>query len=242
MTDSKTSDPALEAEAMPASQTEQQGNEAQAAISEGDALDQRLKKLLEFMYAQPLNREIYYRVLGFCETRRALPEVEDFILQRPECAGALQSPYFIILDLVDHGAIAMLELAEDGHVIEASEKEGLSENEIDDLVVSFACESTELGRAAARATTPAARFSKLMETIDADADACWALMGLLTQKRSASEIDALMGIHVTSDGVPAGILLEKLEKSGVIAWDKQGWQLTEEGRRLFDENSTARDS
>ena len=154
-----------------------------------------------------------------------LTDVESFILARPECKNALEAPYFMIIDLVKQGALEMLELAEDGHAIGPEEKDGLDENELDDLIVDFAFEDTELGRAAADETVPQVRFAKMVGASDALDRGCRAIMRVMkTHKLNALKISELVAKgeipELDCGETPVGVMLEMMEKSGVIIWDK----------------------
>ena len=200
------------------------------------APDERLDALLDFMYAQPLHREIYYRVLEFCRARQALPDVEEFIMGLPEFASATQSPFFIIDDLRYQGALACIELDVDGNEVTDADKEGLDENAIDDLVVSFAYEDTDLGMRAAARCTPDARFEKLASGSGEIPTAYLEIMRLLQEKHGAAAVDALLqGLRrdgALAEGFETSKALEDLEKAGVIFW-QQGWLLTEEGKEIL---------
>lgn len=207
-----------------------------SSSSPQESPEESLKKLLDFMYAQPLHREILYRVLAFCQTRHMLTEVENFIMQLPEFAAATQSPFFIIEDLRIKGALACLELDENGQVVCEEDKIGLDENEIDDLVVDFAYENTELGNAALNQCSPQSRFLKLVGESAAYEQAYLEVMSFLTEKQGPGAIDAFLQQWKATSGsgsnVATSIVIENLEKSGVIRWQK-GWEITEEGRDLL---------
>lgn len=200
------------------------------------ALSDPAKELLDFIYAQPLHREIYYRVLSFCKDRRSLPEVEEFIMQIPEYRRATQSPFFLIDDLHEKGALAMIELTEDGHEISPEDKEGLDEDEVDDLIASFAYEATKLGIEAAEACTPNARLELLLENYPADREAIQEVMGFLQTKKGIGSIEMMLQQWLNEDDhrleLPISSIVDKLEKTGIIRWDS-GWELTEEGRGLL---------
>lgn len=63
--------------------------------------------------------------------------------------GATRDQFALVSELVDHGGLALFELDAAGNVVTEADTEGLTENEIDDLVASFAYETTEVGRAVA---------------------------------------------------------------------------------------------
>lgn len=214
------------------------GVDEPAAASAPEPVD-ALETLLRFMYAQPLHREIYYRVLTYCTERRMLEDIERFIMALPEYASATQSPFFIIDDLRAQGALSCIELDENGADVAPEDKEGLDEDEIDDLVCAFAYVDTDLGLEAAEQCNPRARFAKLVGGDDAYEEAYREVMDLLREKHGAGSIDLVL--QRVQANAPAGVnivtstVISDLEKAGVIVWQK-GWTLTEEGRGLLESN------
>lgn len=196
----------------------------------------KAEELLDFIYSQPLHREIYYKVLGYCKNRRSLSEIEQFIMDLPEYKRASQSPFFLIRDLHDKGGLDLIELDEAGNEVHEEDKIGLDEDEIDDLVVSFAYECNDVGNAAADLSSTEARLQRLLDANEQDSAAFIALMNFLEEKKSIGQIDRMLVSWLDEPGhslsIPANIIVDRLEKAGVIYWDK-GWILTKEGEEAL---------
>lgn len=207
---------------------------ARPAASGG--FDEQVAALEKFIRFEPLIREIDYKILVYCATRRALGEVEEAIASWPEFAGATRDQYHLITELARHGGLEEVELDAGGHVVTDADKEGLTENEVDDLVVSLAFQTTAVGAAVAVRLDPARRFAELIEQTPARRDAYLALLGFLRAKRSFSEVDAFMRACDVAElaraagdgGVQPSVFVDKLERAGVAFYD-HGWQANEAG-------------
>jgi hypothetical protein len=202
---------------------------------------ERVAFLKKVVTRSPLQREIKYKTLKFCCSRHILPEVEDFITSCPEFASAEQSPFFLLRFLLEGGGLDVLELDEEGNVVTDERKEGLTEDEIDDLVVQFAYETNEVGRELVELMSPKQRLLELLETTPEYYDTFVEVLDFLTAKRSFADVDTLLrGRDVLMAGrVPndrpaqPSVFVDKLEKTGGIYWE-QGWITTEEGREVVE--------
>jgi len=204
------------------------------------SFEERLKHLSSSAKRNPLHREINYKTLKFCAERRILPEVEDFIAGCPEFKKASQSPYFLLLFLLKGGGIDTFELDEAGAVIEPAQKEGLTEDEIDDLIAQFAYQTNEVGLAFVEQMNPKNRLLEMLDIEPAYYETYTEVLEFLTEKRSMAEIDtllrgreALMANRKPDDRpIQPSVFVDKLEKAGGIFWES-GWIITPEGRELL---------
>ncbi|MDR1184028.1 MAG: hypothetical protein LBK67_04455 [Coriobacteriales bacterium] len=202
---------------------------------------ERVDSLKMVVTRSPLQREIKYKTLKFCCSRRILPEVEDFIASCPEFASAEQSPFFLLRFLLEGGGIDAFELDEEGNVVTDECKEGLTEDEIDDLVVQFAYETNEVGRELVELMSPKQRLLKLLEITPEYYDTFVEVLDFLTTKRSFADVDTLLRgddvlmVGRDPDDRPAqpSVFVDKLEKAGGIYWE-EGWVITEEGREVLE--------
>ena len=199
-----------------------------------------LAALDKVVQRNPLNREIHFKTLAFCCTRRLLPEVEDFIAACPEFASAEQSPYFLLQFLLKGHGIDSFEVDADGQVVTPEQKEGLSEDEIDDLVAQTAYETNAVGRQYIELKSPQNRLLELLGLTPEYYDTYIEVLGFLTEKRSLASVDSMLrGRQVLMANrdpddrpVQPSVFIDKLERAGGIFWEK-GWQTTPAGRELL---------
>lgn len=203
--------------------------------------DEKVEALDRFIHFEPLIREVDYKTLLFCQTRRTLGEVEQAMAQFPEFKGATRDQFALITELVDHFGLQFFELDAEGRVVTEAQKEGLTENEVDDLVAGFAYETTEVGRAVAERLDPQRRFAQLLADAPQREPLYRALMELLREKRSFAEVDtfvrspegqaACYGAEV--GGMQPSVFVDKLERAGVLFYDG-GWQTSQAGLEILD--------
>ena len=61
--------------------------------------EEKLDALNATVMRHPLNREILYKALAFCEEERPLREAEDFIASIPQFEMATQNQYYMLTSL-----------------------------------------------------------------------------------------------------------------------------------------------
>ena len=197
--------------------------------------EERIEHLKKTITRHPLQREINYKILAYCFERRTLPEVEDFIASCPEFPATVQSPYFLLQFLLKGGGIDTFEVDAEGNVVTAEQKEGLTEDEIDDLVAQFAYECNEFGREVAELMNPRKRLLELLEITPEYYDTFIEVLEYLTEKRSFADVDTLLrgrdvlmvGQALGDQPVQPSVFVDKLERAGGIVWSN-GWVITRE--------------
>lgn len=202
---------------------------------------ERVDYLREVVLKNPLEREIHYKTLKFCCDRRTLHEVEDFIGACPEFPSTTQSQYYLLQFLLMGRGIEEFELDKDGNVIAPEQKEGLTEDEIDDLVATPAYETNEYGRELVEQMSPENRIGELLDVMPDQYDTFIEVLDFLTEKRSLGQVDALLrGRDVLTSGRDPGerplqpsVFVDKLEKAAAIYWEK-GWLISEDGLVLLE--------
>lgn len=107
--------------------------------------EEKLAELNRTVMRHPLNREILYKTLAFCAEERPLREAEDFIAALPQFERATQNQFYMLMSLVRSYGLDMIERDEDGNRVLPEQKEGLSEDEVDDLVAEISFKSTDVG-------------------------------------------------------------------------------------------------
>ena len=205
------------------------------------SFEERVDFLRKVLIRSPLRREINYKILKYCLDRHVLSEVEDFIGSCQEFKSAEQSQFYILRFLLSGGGIDVFEIDENGEVVTEGQKEGLSEDEIDDLVMTSSYETNEVGRALVEQMSPRRRLLELMEIMPEQYDTFIEVMEFLTQKRTLAQVDrALRGRAVlmagrASDEIPLqpSVFVDRLERAGGICWNN-GWLITDEGREVLE--------
>ena len=122
-------------------------------------------------------------------------------------------------------------------------KEGLTEDEVDDLVAGYAFMTTAVGLAVVEQHTPRARIIELLNLVPERADTYIELLDFCSEEpRTYSEISQLLkgrpALVRIVDGEPQtmqpSVFVDKLEAAGGMVW-RDGWVLTDEGRAYLAE-------
>ncbi|MDR1358532.1 MAG: hypothetical protein LBJ48_04160, partial [Coriobacteriales bacterium] len=130
--------------------------------------------------------------------------------------------------------------------LSAQRKQGLSEDEVDDLIHDFAYRTTSIGRAAIESMDPRRRFEGFAAEFPELVEASLEVLAFLGKRRSMAAIDSLFR-HATllqengRDGRPLqpSVLVDKLEQSGCIYWNN-GWIISKGGERVVTEQEISR--
>jgi hypothetical protein len=189
---------------------------------------------------QPLHREILFKTLRFCERSRALQEVESEIASYPEFADCAQDQYHLIGRLVEAGGLEQRELDADGEIVTEESKAGLTEDEIDDLVVSFALVTTAAGVAAAERLEPRRRIGELFAGEPELAPAYVQVLESCREPRTYAEIEESLGTSGVAEGalgsdgeeIHPSYYVSALERVGALVW-KDAWTASDAGRALL---------
>lgn len=199
--------------------------------------EEAVAKLQDIVTASPRHREIYLSLLEFCVERRSLEEAEAFVAGLPEFSCAAQPPYRLVRTMVDAGGLAWIELSEDGNVVLTEDKAGLSEDEVDDLIVSFAVETTPVGEQVRDELSPERRMRKLFDEVPSRLGAYRNVMEFCCEPRTYQEVHDLLSSAPSVAGVDGkplqpSFFLDTLERAGGLKWDN-GWKVTKRGAELL---------
>ena len=186
-----------------------------------------MERLVACIAGDPLYREIYVGVLEFCKERRDLSEVEVAIQLWPQYSQAAQSPYRLVRNLVELGGLDWIELDDEGVEVNAQRKVGLTSDEADDLVASFAVQTTADGADAAEEMSPARRFHKLEDEHADRVPVFNEILEFCMQPRSFSEVASHLGERGLLDVARAengqalhpSYFVDALERAGALVWD-----------------------
>ena len=205
--------------------------------------DEKVDACMEVIMRTPRFREILYKTLVFCKDEKPLPEVEDEIQTYPEYEAAAQNPYRLIRFLVDNYGLDLLEIDEEGLQVTPERKVGLTEDEIDDLVVEFHLKTTDVGEEVARRLKPEGRIGDLLRAFPVRFSSYRDVLSFCREPRTIQEINKLfenvdlkaLGTLHSDDtiAIQPSVFVDKLEKAGAMYWDGK-WKLTLEGRMFLE--------
>ena len=207
------------------------------------AFGRQVARITEAVVKHPLHREMLYKILVFCQESRDLNEIEEKITTFAEFKKAATSQYHLIEVLENAGGLERFELDEEGDLVTLDRKEGLTEDEIDDLVWSYAFMTTPAGVAVVEQHTPRARIIELLNLVPERKDTYVELLDFCSEEpRTYNEICGLLkgrdALVRFVDGEPQtmqpSVFVDKLEAAGGMEW-RDGWVLTEEGRAYLEE-------
>lgn len=205
--------------------------------------EEKIDRLERTVTRHPLNREILYRILAACSEERELSSLEDEISTYPEFADATRDQYHLIMSLVTAGGLALIERDSCDEVVLPDQKEGLDEDEVDDLVCTIGFVTTDAGRALVEMRRPSARLAALLGVAPDRRDTYLLVLDFLGESpRTYPEVEKLLEGTPLLDTYVDGVLtrvkpsmfLDKLERTGVVVWDG-AWTLTEEGEAYLEE-------
>lgn len=208
------------------------------------SFDQKLDALNLTVMRHPLNREILYKALAYCREERLLREAEDYIASLPQFELATQNQYYLLMSLVKAHGLEFIERDDDGNRVTAEMKEGLTEDEADDLVATWSFKTTDVGDWFVDYNKPKARLIDLLDLVPERADTYTELLEFVADEpRTYGQIESLLrgrpALETIIDGhretMQPSVFVDKLERAGALIWDKEGWTLTEEGRDFLQD-------
>ena len=221
-----------------------QVSEADAGYIDPVVFGRMVAKVTEAVKRNPLQRELFYKVLSFCQESKPLREIEQMVMALPGFERTSANAYHFIAVMENAGGLERFELDDEGDVVDDARKAGLTEDEIDDLVAEYAFMTTPAGQAVVEQHTPRARIIELLGLVPERRDTYIELMEFLAEEpRTYNEVTQLLDgrdvlWHLDSKGNPElmqpSVFLDKLHDAAAIEW-QQGWQLSEEGRAYLDE-------
>ena len=221
-----------------------QVSEADAGYIDPVVFGRMVAKVTEAVTRNPLQRELFYKVLSFCQESKPLREIEQMVMALPGFERTSANAYHFIAVMENAGGLERFELDDEGDVVDDARKAGLTEDEIDDLVAEYAFMTTPAGQAVVEQHTPRARIIELLGLVPERRDTYIELMECLAEEpRTYNEVTQLLDgrdvlWHLDSKGNPElmqpSVFLDKLHDAAAIEW-QQGWQLSEEGRAYLDE-------
>lgn len=214
------------------------------AKAEIDLLDS-ISAGAKLLKTNPTCREILRWTLGRCEGSWVeLSTLEAEIVELPEYNEACPEPFFVMQWLVDAGCLESIDVDESGSPVDraAMIESGATEDDIDDIIASYAYRTTEAGSAIDASFAPSARLAALVSEHPEAREAILEVIAFLTSGHTLGEIAVYMkdslGIDQTdmAKGWANPIsIVNKLSDAGVITFVNHVWETTDEGRRLLQE-------
>ena len=137
----------------------------------------------------------------------------------------------------------VIERDEEGNRVLPEQKEGLSEDEVDDLVAEISFKSTDVGDWFVDYNKPSARLVDLLHLVPERTDTYIELLEFVeAAPRPYGQIEELLlgrsALQTVIDGrvetMQPSVFVDKLERAGALVW-KKGWTLTEEGREFLED-------
>lgn len=192
----------------------------------------------DHVYCQPLHRELLLEILAYCAQRRRLEDIEKQVMASPFYPQAVRSPFSLIAELEQQGALERFEVDTEGCEVTDERKAGLTEDEVDDLVADYEFAVTPDGARVAQECASSARIERVCSS-DGVRRASAALLGFLQQQpKTAAQLDAFCrkdpdACSLAGEGLLASQLLDALEKAGAVVWSG-GWTLTDAGKRWLE--------
>lgn len=203
--------------------------------------EKKCARLDEALVRQSLHRELLYKTLVFCQTRRTLREVEQAISSFSEFSQATQSPYHLMTVLVDAEGLDRGFLDVEGNLLDPEQLELLTEDEQDDLIADEVYETSEIGRKAVSRHAPHARLAELMGGEPQRETVYRELLSFCAEEpRTYRAISSLLEnrsvLYRTVQGhrqlIQPSVLVDKLQRAAGLVW-QNGWMTTEEGKEFL---------
>lgn len=212
-----------------------------------DGLEERVDAVVTCVCSQNALREVLYKILVHCATAREFSEVEDFAAAQDEFVYShiIQTPFTLVQMLLRAGGLEQTPLDEAGNPIEESRLEGLSDDEVDDLIATYRLSTTEAGVRAAELLSPEKRLQSQIWQKPHRAETFCKVLGFCRTPRKFPEIqdyfksepglvlDKVQANHTLSPD----FYVDRLEKAGGLVW-RGAWVTTEAGVRVLAESGT----
>ena len=215
--------------------------ELEAEINNREAFSSS-EKLLK---SNPNARQILLWTLDRCRDRLVdLSTLETEIQQQDTYTPACPEPFFVVQWLVDAKALQAFNIDSCGNIIndEALRADGLSDDDIDDIIASYAYTTTNEGWAAAQKYTTSSQMKQLLETYPEAADVLLSSLSFFRSPRSLYEVGKFLEATLNEEQVSKlaslanpSVLVNKLSNASAIEFIDHRWRLSTLGRRFLEE-------
>lgn len=210
--------------------------ETTSAQATGASLHERAAQVSTALHRRASFTEIMRKTLEFCSAERTYSAVEAEMTTYPEFQYSDQSQASIIEILVLVGGLEKKEIDKAGNVISASQKAGLSLDQIDDLVWSFSLKTTDAGLEAIKDLDPNKKLATLFDSMPERVEVYKSLLNLCRKPTTFKQVEeALKDMpkltslnDLSTLPVHPSALLAELEEAGGLVFN-EAWCLTEAG-------------
>lgn len=224
--------------------------DAQGTERETLSPDEALSVLTTTINRHPLHREILFKTLVFCTSEQPLSAIEQAIESSPEYKQCSQSPYQLIKSLAKAYGVKSIERDANGAIIASEDKEGLPEDDIDDLVCSLGFKTTETGTAFIEKNQPRARLAKLLSSESRRSETYIELLDFIDDApRTYSEIGKFLAgkpvletlVNGVRETMQPSVFVDRLERAGALVWN-EGWTLSQDGKNYLETLKQAKET
>ena len=193
--------------------------------------------------------QIMRKTLELCSTRKSYGQVEEAMAGFPEFRYADQSQASIIEMLVFCEGLRKIELDRQGNKISPESKRSLSEDTYDDLLWSYALETTEAGAQAAAELDPETRLSNLFSRLPDRVGAYASVLKMCREPQTFESVEHMLresgmlasmaSLNTASSLlVYPSALVGELEEVGGLEW-REAWVTTDAGVKALAEAGVA---
>ena len=206
--------------------------------------EETCQRIREALNKRPAHKEILRRILVFCRTAQPFDVVEDEIQTFPEFEHSGQNPFRFNKYLLDCGGLILLDLDEEGNLITEEQKAGKTVDEIDDMIFSFALETTEAGNAVAEEHDPTKRLETTFRLFGDRKHIFTELLNFCKQPHNYFDIEKhfagwdFTGLKTTSleksISLKPSVFVVNMEEAGGIVWKNNSWMITKEGEAMLE--------
>lgn len=169
-------------------------------------------KLIELIQAEPESRDILYKTLVFCESKRSITQIEHQINIWTENRTILHKPQALLSMLIAGG--------------------GLQQSKGSDGQVYIS--TTAVGKQAISASCPSVRLGQLFSAEPEHIDTYIKVLELCQEPKSLSELEDIIPQpdFIDADAILVSFFIGQLEESGGLEWNIK-WHTTNAGREAL---------
>lgn len=211
-----------------------------AATSAAPSLEEQMDAVLRAVGNQRALQEVLYKLLLFCQEQRTQEEAEAFIAQSDEFrfSHIIQSPTSIVRIMVKNHGLTATQVDAQGEPVTQERREGLSADELDDLICGTLLKTTQAGVNVAQMISPAKRFEAQLGRNRGRTATFYAILEFCAQEpRKFPQIKEFYTQHdefskstaMDSQQLACDFYVDKLECAGMLVWRGQ-WEVTQAGR------------
>ncbi len=204
------------------------------------SLEEQMDAVLRAVGNQRALQEVLYKLMLFCQEQRTQQEAEDFIAHSDEFVYShiIQSPTSIVGIMVKNHGLSSTQVDAQGEPVTQERSEGLSADELDDLICGTLLKTTPAGVAVTQMISPAKRFEAQLGRNRGRTATFYAILEFCAQEpRKFPQIKEFYTQHdefskstaMDSQQLACDFYVDKLECAGMLVWRGQ-WEVTQAGR------------